>query len=131
MSSTTKHGMTYVCPHCGHQVRTLIPEPDHWPELLTDKLDPAYRCLCERCKRFAVPAAYLQKYGKSDRIYGHFSNCPNAYNCHLAGFYDADCEHGQVMQKCFASLHNSLDLLLKHVFDSQGLGHNHPGAPKK
>lgn len=132
MKNTANHGMTYVCPHCDHRMKTSIPEPDHWPDLPGEKFDTsAYRHLCERCKRFALPASYLMRHNGTQMLFHHFSVCPNAHACHIVGHYDADCERGQVMQKCFASLHISLNVLLKHVVEHPGIGHNHPAWPKK
>lgn len=114
MSSTTKHGMTYVCPHCDHQMKTSIPEPDHWPAKHAE-LDSTYRHLCERCKRFAVPATYWLRVGQHVLSATIFSACPNATECHMAGQYDAACEKGVMRPACLVSIHRTMALMFEHI----------------
>lgn len=39
------------------------------------------------------------------------SRCPNAAACALWDQYGPDCERGEVLQKCFVSIHRELGVL--------------------
>jgi len=117
--SDSNHGMTYVCPHCGHRMKTPIPEPDHWPAKWK-AIDPLYRRLCERCNRFAVPLPYWLAIGQRAWSATIFSSCPNASDCWQHDQYDATCEKGLMQPKCLVAVHGTLATIFQHMTAGQG-----------
>lgn len=108
-------GLTYVCPHCGHVMETTLQRPampsGHWPV----RQLPEYRRLCSECGRFAIPKELAGDKAWDKNCHRMFSGCPCAYRCAGFGQYDADCERGAVMQKCFLLVHIQLELLQNSV----------------
>lgn len=111
--------LLYVCPHCGHEMETTLdapgPKKSDWPA----KPLPEFRHLCAECGRFAIPAMF---YGADDwakNCYAMFSGCPLAYECVAFGQYDADCEQGQVMQKCLMLINIRLQILDRMIRDKR------------
>lgn len=104
-------GLTYVCPHCGHVMRTSLKRPgrpgDQWPV----RPLPEHRRLCTECGRFAIPEELAGNKEWAENCWGMFSGCPNACRCAGFGQYNADCERGLVMQKCFLLVHIQLECL--------------------
>lgn len=117
-------GITYRCPFCGHETATQHPEPASWA--LQQAGVP--RLMCSHCGRAAAPEQWLtlaiDGHGSLlwDWFFRMWSYCPNARFCSLHDQYDAQCERGLVLQKCFVSIHEQLELI-QHF-------QRHPGQPK-
>jgi hypothetical protein len=123
----TNHGMTYVCPHCEHRMKTPLPQPEKWPAKWKE-LDPIYRRLCECCNRFAVPLPYWLACGQRAWSATIFSNCPNAPDCWLHNQYDATCEKGLMQPKCLVAVHQTLAMTFEQIAYIQGIVDKGPGG---
>lgn len=105
--------VSYRCIECSHPFGVAIPDrapaprPEDYP-----------RQRCPRCGAAGALAYYLDHARDEtgefswEGCYRRWSNCPNAYACSLHWQYAPECEAGQVMQKCFVSLHAQLELIL-------------------
>jgi len=61
--------------------------------------------------------SHLPKDYTGEQLFDKFSNCPCAFECSLFDLYSAECEAGQVMQKCFKTIHNRLDFVDLYLLD--------------
>jgi len=96
----------YICSNgaCNTLKETNKKKPNTWavhrnPDLFEQ---------CPNCGQFMVPVDLIPPSRELDKqISFMFAGCVNAYECDGFDQYNADCEKGNVMTKCFHVIHQT------------------------
>lgn len=76
---------------------------------------------CQNCGEFMVPTELIPPNRQLDRqIFFMFAGCINAYECNGFDQYNADCEKGNVMTKCFHVIHQNQNTHQEELAECKG-----------